>query len=187
MLRHRVVLSLAVLAVLAFSPVLRAEVTTVSISSDDYSVISNPENFKDKNIILKFEVPRDLEGLDIHFAELTIKPSFSQIGRKHIGMAMFALASEVSLSTVSWSIWNNPESSIAFHRGAFEFLDTNVEDEVSFNLTHWIERCLDGDYSNYGFLVKTDSDEDEDLSLSTSENFPDGAVGIVTIYYEKQE
>jgi hypothetical protein len=187
MLKHRVVVLLAMLAVLVISPSLRAEMATLFISSDDYSVISNPENSKDKNVIFKFDIPEELEGVEIHFAELTIKPSFSQTGIRHVGIAMFALAQEVSISTASWSIWNDAESNIAFHRGAFELFDTDTEDEVSFNLTHWIEKCLDDDFSNFGFLLKTDSNADEDLSLSTSNSFPDGAVGKVSIYYAKNE
>lgn len=161
-----------------------ADSAELTIKVTSVRSITNPLNSNQNNVLLNFELPAELDGADIHDAELILKPQFSSTARRFTDILVYPLAQSVSFGRAAWTdIYTNFEATVDVANGTHEILDTNDAGLVRINITYWIDEYSRSNVSNLGFLLTPGSESDENLSLSTDATFGGNAMVIVKIVY----
>lgn len=177
----------ALIIALLLSCFVESEGKEAVISVTEHGSVSNPNNEDEKCVLLKFDIPQELEDADVLRATLYVKPQFTDTRGGNIGLLIHPFAQNVSIQAASWSLLSNPETNFKREIGAFEFLELGEGDDLRLDITQWFIKCVNDEITNYGFLVKSAETGNKNLSLSSSLNFEGGAVGKVVVDYVNKD
>lgn len=163
---------------------LQALADELSVEVTNVSVIANPTNSAEQNVLLSFEIPACLSDADIHDAELVIKPSFDSTKSGYTDILVYPFRQQMSLGSASWSfIYDNARYLLDIANGTHETTDGSGDGLMHINITYWLAECLNGDVSNFGFLLTPGSPRDEGFTLSEDDYFSAGSSGVVKVIY----
>lgn len=156
----------------------------VVLQLENATMVSSGAVNNDQRVLLPVDLPKELTNVVIDYAKLTLtvdSTSFTANART-LGVALFPLTAQWSMSTPWSSSWESPNGVYDQNVGQFGMTSKVKNGVIEFQIAEIVQAWVDGTLNNFGLLLRSSLEGTRDLSLA-------GSTGNVqlTIYYTKRE
>jgi hypothetical protein len=143
----------------------------VAISSEDES---------ENGIVVKFDLPSQLENSTIDLAEMYFVISSESADSSEFDLIAYPVQTQWNPEDVTWSELSDWLNDSLVTSGG---IDNDGEGEDRLNLTHVIQGWLDGDLSNYGLLITRMQDANYPFHFESYPGASPSVKAVVKVYY----
>jgi len=163
------------------------EAATLEIPIDQVRELSPPDTLQAERFLIKFSLPKELDGATIDFAQLEIKLDIEQAENKPVTLECCPLVKEWNAEMVSWSQpWSNAGGDLSDSNKTVFVLYSGGETFCRANITHLVQAWANGE-TNYGLILKAVRDKNLSLSRLDSPNLPPGVKARIKVWYTSKE
>jgi len=161
--------------------------TTLEIPIAEVTKLSPSDSLQAGRFLIRFSLPKELDGATIDFAQLEISLGIEQAEDRPVTLECCALAKDWNAQTVSWSEpWSNPGGDLSDSNKTVLTLYSGGEMFCRTNITHLLQVWADGG-ANYGLILKAVQDQNLSLNRLDTSALPPGIKARVKIWYTSRE
>ncbi len=160
---------------------------TLEIPIAEVTELSPPDSLQAGRFLIKFALPKELDGATIDFAQLEINLGIDQQEKRPVSLECCALVTDWDAATVSWSEpWTNPGGDLSDSNKTVFTLRSGGEIFCRANITHLLQAWADGE-ANYGLILKAVQDQNLSLNMVDMSVLPPGVKAKVKVWYTSRE
>lgn len=172
----------SLLLLLAFSVTANSAVWQTSVTQ--VATISPNPSSDFGRLLFKFDLPEQLNGVTIDYAELIFSAT-PDTGNSYIClMGAYPLTKSWESANLSWSFgWTTPGGDFADTIYSSCLIGSSTERLSRLDITDIVQMWVDGSLTNYGLLIMPLEDSDRFLKLHTNPQLPPGTKVKVKIFF----
>ena len=133
-----------------------------------------------KQVLLKFDIPRELQDARIDLAEVTIDIEVGTNKKEKVAVMVCPASQTWSESPAGLTDEIAHDDTI----GVMFFVQGGESQQIDLNMTEYLQSWIDGETSNNGLLIKVIGDTEATLSTST---LMSGSEAEVKVFYTAPE
>ena len=135
-------------------------------------------------LLFKFDLPQQLDGVIIDYAELVFTAT-PDTGSGYIClMGAYPVTKDWKSDNLSWSeAWTNTGGDYADSIYSTGVIRTSTDRPTRMDITDIVQMWADGDLANYGLILMPLEDLGRFLKLHTTPGLPEGAKAKVRVYF----
>ena len=175
---------LSLLLLLVFS--VTAESARWETSVTQVGTISPNQSSDFGRLLFKFNLPDELNGVTIDYAEL-IFTATTDTGSSYIClMGAYPLTKNWESANLSWSDgWTTPGGDFADTICSSSLIRSSSEQLTRIDITDIVQMWVEGSLANYGLVVMPLEDSSRFLKLHANSQLPPNVLAKVRVFYTK--
>lgn len=156
----------------------------VVLQLNNPSILSCSFQANSQRILFPLELPAELTNVTIDYAKLTLTVDTTSFASsvKAVGIALFPMTTQWDANSSWSSAWDSPGAYYAESYGQFMMTSTAKNGVIEFQLAEIVQSWVDGTLPNFGFVLRSSLEGQQDLSLSD-----ETGSATLTIYYTKRD
>ena len=177
-MRHLNKLSIVTFALVCLFSINAAQAETMNIEVSTGAVISSPGDLEAR-VLLKFDVPQDLSGQEIIFAELHIQATCSIPDSSSLMIDCAPLLSAWNIENANWDNFGGDLSNgIISENSTYSGVSNAGLQSVNLDITDFMRAWQDSSLANYGLIIYPEPEQESSFSYSQNEGQPFATIRI---------